>query len=176
MNHYGIVSENSNSHWLHMDTNARVLLDLGCGRNCTHDLYDSSPVYLGEKGALKVIGVDSNQDEINYFNSTNINTEKYVFITKNLTSTEDLLILINEYNPTAIKSDIEGWETIFYGLTKENMVNVEELAIEYHNMDIFDETLKKMEEWGFNPHTNGKFQYGDYGHMGVIFASRIKVF
>lgn len=174
MNHHSIVSENSNSHWLHMETNNRVLLDLGCGRNCTHHLHDSSPVYLGEKGALKVIGVDSNQDEINYFNSTNINTEKYIFITKNLTSSEDLLTLINEYKPTAIKSDIEGWETIFYGLTKENMINVEELAIEYHNMDIFDETLKKMEEWGFNPHTNGKFQYGDYGHMGVIFASRIK--
>ena len=172
MNTHSINSENSEHHWPFLNTNNKVLLDLGCGRHDTTDLYQSSSIYLGEKGATKVISIDASQSEINYFNENNINTEKYTFICQFIDSTESILKLINEYNPSVIKCDIEGHEENFYGINKKDMENVEEIAIEYHDYHILEGIKNKINEWGFNIHTEAKFGFVHAPQMGVLFCTK----
>lgn len=172
MINHTILSENSEHHWPYLNTKNKILLDLGCGRHDTNDLYQSSAIYLGEKGAIKVIAIDGRESEIEYFNSVNPNREKYTFINQFINSSEDIRKLIQEYNPTSIKCDIEEYEVNFYDITKEEMKNVTDIAIEYHNYDILEKITKKITEWGFTINAEGKFGFVDAPQMGVLFGSK----
>jgi hypothetical protein len=172
MNQHTILSENSEHHWPYLNTEGKILLDLGCGRHDTHDIYQSSAVYLGEKGATKIIAIDASPSEIDYFNSNNINPEKYTFFGRYIDSPESIKELIETYNPSVIKCDIEGHETNFYPLTKEDMKNVVELGLEYHSLDILEKITNKIQEWGFTIHTEAKFGFVSAPHMGVLFCSK----
>jgi len=172
MNQHLIFSENSEHHWPYLNTEGKVLLDLGCGRHDTSDLYQSSAIYLGERGAIKVIAIDGRESEIQYFNENNLNPEKYIFISMFISTPDDLRNLIKEYNPTAIKCDIEEYETNFYDLTKEEMENIEEFGLEYHNLDILEKMTVKIKEWGFEIYTEAKFAFVNAPQMGVLFCSK----
>ena len=172
MNQHSIISENSEHHWPHLNVENKILLDLGCGRHDTNDLYQSSPIYLGERGAIKVIAIDGRESEINYFNETNINKDKYIFIHMFINTPEDIRYLIKEYKPTAIKCDIEEYETNFYSITKEEMEDVIEFGLEYHTLDILEKMTQKLAEWGFKIHTEAKFGFVDAPQMGVLFCSK----
>jgi hypothetical protein len=172
MEHHNIISENSEHHWLYLNTFNKNILDLGCGRHDTHDLNHSSPIYLGEKGAKKVIAVDSNEKEIEYFNQNNPNPEKYTFICKTINSPNDIRSLIKEYNIEVLKIDIEGYEINLYDFTKEDFININDLGIEYHSYEILDNITKKIEEWGFSIDVEGKFAFVEASQMGVLFCSK----
>jgi hypothetical protein len=171
MNEFKILSEKSEHHWPFLNTVGAVLLDIGCGRHDTPDLPDTSPAYLGRE-AGKVISVDASQKEIDFFNSSNLDKNKFIFICKRIGSKEDILDLIREYNPTVIKCDIEEHETNFYEITQEEMSNVREIAIEYHTFEILENIKNKMIEWGFTIHSEGKFGFVNAPQMGVLFARR----
>ena len=85
---------------------------------------------------------------------------------------EDLKTLISNNGITAIKCDIEGYETNFYTLTKEDMNTVEVFALEYHTYDILDRFREKFEEWGFTVYAEGKFTYVDAPQAGVLLAKK----
>lgn len=191
MNNFKILSEKSEHHWPFLNTKGSILLDLGCGRHDTPDLLDTSFVYLGQE-AEKVISIDASKSEIDFFNTSGLDSNKFTFICKKIESKNDILSLINEYNPTVIKCDIEGYEINFYDITKEEMSNVIEVAIEYHNLDILSRITEKMNEWGFTIHSEGKFNillekrlsgkvlpHRSVVHvspeMGVLFAKKIKI-
>lgn len=171
-NFHNILSENSEHHWPYLNVKERVLLDLGCGRHDTVDLFQSSAVYLGEKGATKVIAIDGRLEEIQYFNDNNPNREKYIFLHQFINSPEDIRDLLRKYKPTAIKCDIEEYEVNFYDITKEEMNDVVEFGLEYHSLDILAKMTKKIEEWGFEIHTEAKFGFVDAFQMGVLFCSK----
>jgi hypothetical protein len=171
---HNILSENSEHHWPFLNTEGKVLLDLGCGRHETSDLHQSSAVYLGEKGATKVIALDGRDSEINYFNENNLDSNKYTFISMFINTPGDIRNLIKEYNPTVIKCDIEGYETNFYDITKEEMKNVVEFGLEYHTLDILSKMTQKIKEWGFEIHTEAKFGFVNAPQMGVLFCSKNK--
>lgn len=171
MNNHDILSEKSEHHWPLLNTNNEILLDLGCGRHWTFELEDSSPAYLG-KEATKVIAIDASSQEIDYFNSTNLDKDKFTFICMKIQSKEDIINLINQYNPTVLKCDIEGFETNFYDITKEEMSNIKEIGMEYHDLDILEKISNKLIEWGFNIHTKSRFAFVDAPQMGVLFCNR----
>ena len=171
MNEFKILSEKSEHHWPFLNTEGSILLDLGCGRHDTPNLPDTTSVYLGEK-ALRVISIDASQVEIDFFNTSGLDSDKFTFICKRIESKDDILSLITEYNPTVIKCDIEEYEMNFYDITKEEMSNVVEVAIEYHNLDIRSRIIEKMNEWGFTIHSEGKFGFVDAPQMGVLFAKK----
>jgi hypothetical protein len=172
MKQHSILSENSEHHWTHLNTDGKILLDLGCGRHDTNDLYQSSAIYLGEKGAIKVVAIDGREGEIGYFNSENPNSKKYTFLHRFINSPEDIRELLKEYKPTAIKCDIEEYETNFYDITKEEMIDVTEFGLEYHSLDILEKMTQKLNEWGFEIHTEAKFGFVDAPQMGVLFCSK----
>jgi hypothetical protein len=172
MKQHNILSENSEHHWPYSNTKNRILLDLGCGRHDTHNLYQSSAVYLGELGATKVIAIDGRESEIEYFNLANIDTKKYTFLHQFINTANDIRNLLNAYQPTAIKCDIEGFETVFYEITKEEMNDVLDFSLEYHSLEIREKMIQKITEWGFDIHTEGKFGFVSAPHMGVLFCSK----
>jgi len=172
MNKHSISSENSEHHWLYFNAEGKILLDLGCGRHDTNNLYQSSVIYLGERGAVKVIAIDGRENEIEYFNTINPDKEKYTFIHKFINTPEDIRELLREYKPTAIKCDIEEYETNFYDITKEEMKDVVEFGLEYHNLDILEKMTEKIKEWGFEIHTEAKFGFVEAPQMGVLFCSK----
>ena len=172
MRHHKILSENSEHHWPYLNVENHILLDLGCGRHDTHDPYQSSAIYLGEKGATKVIAIDSRIGEIEYFNSINTNMEKYTFFQKFINSPEDIRELLKQYNPTVIKCDIEEYEVNFYDISKEEMANVVEFGLEYHSLDILEKITEKIKEWGFEIHTEAKFGFVEAPQMGVLFCKK----
>ena len=172
MKYHNIQSENAEHHWPFLNTKGGILLDLGCGRHDTHDIYQSSAIYLGEQGANKVIAIDGRESEIQYFNTINPNKEKYTFIHKFINSSEDIIDLIKRYNPTIIKCDIEEFETNFYNITKEDMINIVEFGLEYHTFEILSKMTEKIKEWGFEIHTEAKFSFVNAPQMGVLFCSK----
>lgn len=174
MNIHNILSDNSEDHWKCIDTAGKIVLDLGCGRHGTSDINQSSSVYMGNKGAIKVVSLDARQGEINYFNSSDLNFEKHTFICETISSTEQVRRLILDNSITCIKCDIEEWERVFYDISKEDLKNVVEFAVEYHNLDIRENFIRKFEEWGFEIHTEGKFAFlQGYDTFGVLFATKM---
>ena len=173
MKNHEMPSENSEHHWTHFNVKDLTVLDLGCGIfNLPVSFEQSSPIWIGNQGAKKVIGIDGNPSEIDFFNSNNPDPKKYVFAHKMITSPDDIRNLIAEYKPTAIKCDIEENEVHFYDITKEDMVDVVELAIEYHTYDILEKITEKIKEWDFNIHTEGKFTYCEAPQAGVLFCTK----
>lgn len=170
---HSIQSENSEHHWPHLNVEGKILLDLGCGRHDTNDIFQSSAIYLGEKGAIKVIAIDGRESEINYFNENTPNPDKYTFLNMFINTPDDIRNLLKEYNPTVIKCDIEGYETNLYDLTKEELKNVVEFGLEYHSFDILEKITQKLIEWGFTIHTEAKFGFVDAPQMGVLFCSKL---
>lgn len=170
---HNISSEKSEDHWGPFNPKDKVVLDIGCGVFGFNELTleQTSPIHMGIMGAIKVIGIDGAQHEIEYFNSKNPNSEKYVFFEKMITSSDEIRSLINEHNVTAIKCDIDG-EIVFYDITSEDLKNISELAIEYHSLEIRERLLQKINEWGFELHTEGKFTYCSAENMGVLFCCK----
>lgn len=175
-NYYSILSEDSKFHWEFFNVSNKNVLDLGCGRHQTSGLENHSPTYFVLKGANAVIGVDISQEEIDYYNQNTKNVEAYkdsaLFICTKIDGPEIILRLIKEYNINAIKCDIEGYETSFYSITKEDLYGVEEVAIEYHELDIRENILNKFSEWGFKVVIEGKFGFVSAPQMGVLFGRK----
>lgn len=167
---YIINSEDSTDHWPYFNTKDHNVLDLGCGRWYTKKTDEFSPIYFA-KTANKVVGVDGNNDDILFYINETKDDPKYVFKNELITSVDQVKNLINEYSITALKSDIEGAEVILLELTKEDLSNVTELAIEFHSEDLKQAYLNKVVEWGFNIKAQAAFaRTPDY--MGVLFCSK----
>jgi hypothetical protein len=167
---YTIESENSTDHWPYFNVDNHNVLDLGCGRWYTKDTEELSPIFFGKK-ANKVIGVDGNGDDILFYINETKDDPKYVFKTEHISSVDQVKKLINEYSITALKCDIEGAEVILLDLTKEDLNNITELAMEFHSEELKQAYLNKVIEWGFDIKVKANFARTP-DHMGVLFCSK----
>ena len=169
---YIIESEDSTDHWPYFNTLNHNVLDLGCGRWYTTKTEELSPIYFGQT-ANKVVGIDGNIDDILFYINETKGNSKYIFKHKLISSVEQVKDLINEYSITALKCDIEGAESILLDLTKEDLNNITELAMEFHSEELKQSYLNKVIEWGFDIKVKANFaRTPDY--MGVLFCSKIK--
>ncbi len=169
---YGITSENSIHHWQPFNFKDKYVLDLGCGRWFgVEDPIQFSPIWFGTQGATNVVGVDMSQDDINFYNEYTKDDDRYRFICKGINTTKDVEDILKEYPITALKSDIEGFETLILDVDVNLLSNITEMAIEFHSHEIRDLFINKFKEWGYTLHTIGNFTFaGD--HVGVLFATK----
>lgn len=167
-----INSENSTEHWPYFNTENHNVLDLGCGKwfLYTDNIGEYSPIFFG-RNANKVIGVDANKDDIDFYIEKTVDNPKYVFICQYLTNVDEVRSLLKEYSITALKSDIEGAESMLLDLTKEDLENVKEMAIEFHTQELKDAFASKVIDWGFQIKANAKFAQS-YDYTGVVFCSK----
>jgi hypothetical protein len=165
-----VHSENPIEHWSDIQIlQDKTVLDLGCG--WLFQPHESTPEYFINRGASKVVGVDVACSEIEQLK------EKYpdhIFVCKAVTSVEDLLELISEYQPSLIKMDIEGHESHMQYITPEQFSCVEEIAVEYHNPECKRILTEKLEEFGFEIFALNQFGWfcTDINQMGIMHAKR----
>ncbi len=165
-----VHSEDPNEHWSDIELiENQVILDLGCG--WLFQPHESTPEYFINRGAKQVIGVDVTLSEIEKLNSKYYPTHK--FVCKAVTSTDVLKELIEQYNPTVIKMDIEGHEEHLEGLT--DLKSVVEVAIEYHNPKCKEIVVRKLQEFGFEITSINQFGFYclDINMMGILHAKKV---
>jgi|GEM_PF-1448210 SAM-dependent methyltransferase len=167
-----IKSENSSDHWNQLDVSDKVVLDLGCGFWDVDDIQESSPIYFKKKGAKKIIGVDLNENDIkvlkDYF-PEHFKGDGSEFLVKKITKTNDLLELITKYNIESIKCDIEGFEKVMFNINKNQIENIKNLSVEYHDHVLFMNLVNTLNKWGFKITDHSVFTYGPQ-NMGVLTA------
>lgn len=148
-----MIIENCNSekpslHWKYMECKDKVVLDLGCGRWESVEYRDPSwpttPEYLIELGASKVYAVDIDPAEIAWYTEKVSPKVNVTAIHKNVNSVDVLRELLNEYKPTVIKSDIEGYENTFLQLSDEEFCNIEMYGLETHSDHLYNSFIQKF--------------------------------
>lgn len=161
-----VNNENPNQHWEFVNVKEKTVLDLGCGRwehiEYRDSAWPTTPEYWIQKGATKVIAIDSDMNEINWFNSMYNEELNYTFICLFINSSISFFNLINEYKPNCIKCDIEGGEIHLINLDKETFRLVEEYYIETHSNELYNGCINKLKECEYDiyeqidlTHTNG---------------------
>lgn len=169
-----IDTEDSSVHWQHLDVAGKIILDLGCGLWGVNDIRETSPVYFKNKGAKKIIGVDSNADDVlvfkKYFNE-NFKGDESEFIVKEIACSNDLLELITKYNVESIKCDIEGFEKVMFNITKDQVKNIESISVEYHSHTLLLRLIKTLKNWNFEIINYSLFTYAPQS-LGVLTAIR----
>lgn len=164
-----IFSENSSDHWQFVTVNEMNVLDLGFGRWGINEVAETSPVYFKSKNAIKIIGVDANNGEVEFFQkyfSENFD-DGSTFICKYVKSSEDIGSLISKYGINTIKCDIEGAEIHLYDLKLQNYPSVKYVSIEYHSLVLLKKLLLvNNTEWQFEIINHSIFS--EESHMGVV--------
>lgn len=165
-----IDSEISSKHWKHLNVKNKIVLDLGCGFWDLEDIHETSPIFFKNKGALEVIGVDMNNKDILFFDNyfkNELKDFKSKFICTAITKSEQLEKIILRNNIESIKSDIEGFEVLFFKLKASTFEKVTSMSFEYHSQAILLELLFNFKKWGFEIIDHSLFNYST-PTLGVI--------
>jgi SAM-dependent methyltransferase len=167
---FNINSENSTDHWQYFDVAGKNVLDLGCGRWEVKEKNELSPFYFLNSGAKSVVGIDSNIEDVIYFNQFTQEEPRLIIKNDCISQASQVQQYIKEYNITALKSDIEGSEVVISrGFSKDDFDNINEVAIEYHSHDICREFMECIPKWGFTIKAQGKLHLDGYG---VLFLTK----
>jgi len=155
-----ITSEEPIDHWGFLNVKDKVVLDLGCGK-----FHSTIPTYewFLQQGASKVIGVDLGQEK---------SDDNFTYYQLCIDSDEKLQNLLHDNSVDIIKADIEGAEKHFKSITKEDIGNVSELAIEYHDEEMKSLVLAKISEWAFGIVDTYQLFDIETERMGVIHAKK----
>lgn len=170
-----VNNENPNEHWEFINVNKKIVLDLGCGRwehvEYRDPNWPTTPEYWTQKGANRVIGIDADQNEIDWFLKMYKDEIVYTFNCMAINSSNDFYYLINQYKPNVIKCDIEGGEIHLINLDNETFKLVDEYYIETHGQELYLNCVSKLSECDYEiyeeidlVHTNG--------HCKVLFAKK----
>jgi hypothetical protein len=171
----GIInSENSSIHWPHLEVNGLTVLDMGCGRwEVNGDINETSPVFFKAKGAKRIIGVDADNSEVEFFN--NYFRENFqdgsTFHYKWIKRPTQIIDLIHQNSVGAIKCDIEGAEINLFKIDLPSLSSVQTLSIEYHSSVLLKELVLANNRWGFKVIDHSIFDR--FPHMGVITLRRV---
>jgi predicted RNA methylase len=176
---WDITTEDSSDSLRHVDCRGKNVLDLGCGRwNDKHGNWDNldplefTPVFFSNRGANRVVGVEMRDGEAEFFRDY-FKAEpegKYVFIQEKIERANQLINLIHEFDINYVKTDIEGYESCFLSLTKEDLAPLDNFVIEYHSNELRESFIQKCKEWGFTITANGETWVNG---IGVLFTERI---
>ncbi len=172
-----INSENSSDHWTQLDVSDKIVLDLGCGFWDVEDIQECSPIYFKNKGAKRIIGIDLNVNDINvlkdYFHE-HFKGDGSEFLVKKITKTKDILEIITQYNIESIKCDIEGFEKVLFNINKNQIENIKNISVEYHDHVLFLKLINTFNRWGFKVIDHSAFTYGPL-NMGVLTCNHQKI-
>ena len=163
-----IFSEDSSQHWKFLEVANFNVLDLGFGRWGVSNLNETSPIFFKNRGAKKIIGVDLDEGEINYFKEyfkTNFKDDS-VFKKIYINNPNHIDQLIKEQEINIIKCDIEGAEINLFKLDFKQYESLVGLAIEYHSPVLLKELIlwNKKNKLDIIDHSI----FSEHPQMGVI--------
>ena len=178
VSHFKIEDEHPSDSLRFLHPKDKNFLDLGCGRhtdrngNWTLPTSEYTPIFAVDRGAKMVVGVDSRDSEKEYYENyfkDNLPTVENYFYTSLIENSQQVKDLIKKHNIDYIKTDIEGYETLFLDWSKEDFDNITDFVIEYHSDEIKDSFLSKIGYWGFELYAQG-VTWG--GTIGVLFTKK----
>jgi len=171
MINFNIKTENASEHWKYFNIKDQNVLDLGCGRWGVKNEKEFSFIYFLRNGANKVIGIDKDIREINFFKEKYKNKNNLSIQYVDISNSEQIKDLININNITALKSDIEGFELLIAeNFEPKDFISINEMAIEYHSLEIRNKFIDRIQEWGFTLKAHGQLRIKKYG---VLFMEKI---
>lgn len=149
-----ITTENPEFHWGFVNVKNRTILDLGCGRVWSNDRKRSSdkhlhwqdtPEFFLNRGAKKVIGVDSRTYEIErYKDDYFYNSQNSLFLVDEIKSSIQIESYLEKYKPDCVKCDIEHNEIILKDVNNELFASVKEWYIECHTNELYQIVSNKL--------------------------------
>jgi len=169
-----IFSENSSEHWPFLWVDGMNVLDLGIGRWGVNNLKETSPVFFKNKNAKKIIGIDCDKNEVDFFKKyfSNNYSDESEFTCMFINNSNDISFLIFENDINFIKCDIDGEEINLFKLKLQEFSTLQHLAIEYHSTVLLRQLLNVNNlEWKFKVINHSIFSQNL--NMGVITLSRI---
>jgi hypothetical protein len=175
---FKIENEHATDSLRFLDPKNKNILDLGCGRHTdrngewTLPLTEYTPIFSAIRGAKKIVGVDSRSSEKEYYDEyfkENFKDVETHFYTSLIENSEQVKTLIKDHDINYIKTDIEGYETLFLTWTKDDFNNVDDFVIEYHTEEIKNSFLNKLTEWGFEIYAQGTTWANG---IGVLFTKK----
>lgn len=155
-----ITSEEPEIHWPFLNVKDKIVLDLGCGLFYSKI---STADWFVQQGAKQVIGVDLGNDSPKHF----------IYHQLAISSSIDILDLLNKYTPDVIKCDIEGAERYFEDISANDMESVKQFAVEYHDNSLKMLMEQKMKEWGFENLKTYQLFDEDINRIGVFYSDKL---
>lgn len=144
-----IYSENPKEHWKYLNCQDEIVIDFGCAYNDTdaektRENKLGTPHYIISQNPKQYIGIDIYEPDL-----VELRNEfpDVTFINEAIDSSDKLQNLFDKYQPTIIKSDIEGAEINFIGTNPPS--SLKQIAIETHGPDIETEFIEWAEGKGF---------------------------
>lgn len=177
---FNIENEHASDSLRFLNPKDKNFLDLGCGRHCDRDGVWSlppseyTPIFAVDRGAKKVVGVDSRDTEKIFYEEyfkENFKEIDCAFYTDLIKDSDQVKNLIKKHEINFIKTDIEGYETLFLTWTKTDFKNISDFVIEYHTNEIKESFLQKINEWGFELYAQGSTWANG---IGVLFTKKIE--
>jgi uncharacterized protein (UPF0128 family) len=166
--HHYIESEHPDHHWNFLEVKDQIVLDLGCGFHLIESGWETTPAYFINKGANKLIGVDTEYYDIETLKATYPEHEFYCEI---IDTVEKLNYYINDKGVTSLKMDIEGEEVKFID-SLSNYPTLKYVAIESHSKEILNNLIKKLISLGFTIDIVCTFYPRVYEICNLVYASR----
>lgn len=167
--HHYIESENPEHHWNFLKVDNEIVADLGCGLHMIEGSWDTTPDFFIKKGAKKVIGVDTENNDIFNFNKRLI---EHKFYCDRIDSVSKLEFYINDHNISSLKMDIEGYESLFLD-SKSYFKSLKYVAIETHSKELLNKMIIKLLDLGFQIDIVCTFYPRVYDICNLIYASRV---
>lgn len=164
-----IEDESPVDHWGMLNVRNKIVLDLGCGR--MWDIRPTTPEFFLNQGASKVIGVEMWDNERIWYKE-NVQDDRLTVFTDKVTTPEALRSLIQTHNPEVIKCDIEGDEAILMDFNSDDFKDIDEIAAEYHNVEMKSMFLDKYLFWGFRSVEMFALNGFDFEQQGVIYLKK----
>ena len=168
INHKYIESEHPDHHWDLLEVKDQIVADLGCGFHMMEPGWDTTPGYFLKKGAKKIIGVDPEYNDIEFFKKTYNSSDFYCDL---VNTTEKIENYIINNNVSSLKMDIEGSESLFLNSTKK-FECLKYVAIETHDKSLLNSFIVKLMDLNFKIDTICTFYPRVYNICNLIYAHR----
>ena len=163
-----ITSEDPSDHWSFLPVEGKVVLDLGCGINSE---FIPTPWYFLEmRKCKKVYGVDGNPESYKWFRE-NHNVQNFIPFMDMVDRIEKFEWYLSNSNAEVVKIDVEGAEVMLHALNPKYLLNVNHIAIEYHNFPCLVSCERLLNDNGFLIEYYG-FENRDLEHQGVVYGRR----
>jgi len=153
-----IYNENYEECWGYVDYKGKTVLDLGAD-------YGSTAYYFLKKGAKKVIAVEGDEILGSKLKHNFGEDSRVSCVTRWISSSKDIELLIRTYPCDIAKVDIEGAEIHIAKVSHEVLLSIKEWLIETHTKEIYDKLTRLFLKLKFKVYV---IHYDMVGVSGIL--------
>lgn len=143
-----IDTEDPRQHWQYLPVTSQRVLNLGCGDfgRLKTSTYPDDIEYFLSQNPEHLVAVDTNLKDItvlSHRHAEEIRAGRLTLLHEHCDRVSVLQKLLDTYQITTIKSDIEGFEFLFEWLPEEYVSRIQYWAIEAHGNNL----IRSIKQW-----------------------------